>query len=208
MILPQICKFYTRFDHLTTIEPIYSFSDVLFGHKFALAIYEHNARQIVKKNNMKKVLILLSSILLPLSAPAQEAQTLTLEDCRQMAVSASRDLEQARIDVQMAGYDRKIALANYFPNVSATGAYLYNNRDIALVSDSQSELLRSAGTLMQNQLNASAANAIGQLSGQFSGAMTQLMTAIKTNPALAADSADKTTGPYLKPYEFSLSGRL
>ena len=136
---------------------------------------------------MKKVLILLSSILLPLSAPAQEAQTLTLEDCRQMAVSASRDLEQARIDVQMAGYDRKIALANYFPNVSATGAYLYNNRNIALVSDSQSELLRSAGTLMQNQLNASAANAIGQLSGQFSGAMTQLMTAIKTNPALAAD---------------------
>ncbi|MBR4525144.1 MAG: TolC family protein [Bacteroidales bacterium] len=136
---------------------------------------------------MKKVLILLSSVLLPLGVLAQEAQTLTLEDCRQMAVSASRDLEQARIDVQMAGYDRKIALANYFPNVSATGAYLYNNRDIALVSDSQSELLRNAGTLMQNQLNAGAANAIGQLSGQLNGAMTQLMTAIQTNPALAAD---------------------
>ena len=136
---------------------------------------------------MKKVSILLTALLLPLGLPAQEVQTLSLEDCRQMAVAASRDLEQARIDVQMAGYDRKIALANYFPNVSATGAYLYNNRDIALVSDSQSELLRNAGTLMQNQLNAGAANAIGQLSTQMNGAMTQLMTAIQTNPALAAD---------------------
>lgn len=77
---------------------------------------------------MKKVSILLTALLLPLGLPAQEVQTLSLEDCRQMAVAASRDLEQARIDVQMAGYDRKIALANYFPNVSATGAYLYKDR--------------------------------------------------------------------------------
>lgn len=136
---------------------------------------------------MKKIIILLSSILLPLGVMAQEARTLTLEDCRQMAVAASRDLEQARLDVEMAGYDRKIALANYFPNISATGAYLYNNRDIALVSDSQSEMLRNAGTLMQTQLNAGAAGAISQVSGQLNGAMTQLMTAIQTNPALAAE---------------------
>ena len=99
---------------------------------------------------MKKAFILLTSLLLPLGLPAQEVQTLSLEDCRQMAVAASRDLEQARIDVQMAGYDRKIALANYFPNVSATGAYLYNNRDIALVSESGEERRRFAnGVLSQ-----------------------------------------------------------
>jgi outer membrane protein TolC len=136
---------------------------------------------------MKKVLILSCSVLVSLLAAAQELRPLTLDDCREMAVSTSRDLEQARIDVQMAGYDKKIARANYFPNVKATGAYLYNNRDIALISDGQSELLRNAGTLLQDQLNANTANAIGALSSQMSGALTQLMTAIQTNPALAAE---------------------
>jgi outer membrane protein TolC len=136
---------------------------------------------------MKKVILISCIVMAPLVALGQEPRQLQLDECRQMAVAASRELEQARIDVQMAGYDRKIALANYFPNISATGAYLYNNRDIALVSDSQSELLRNAGTLLQGQLNAGAANAAAALSGQLNGAMTQLITAIRTNPALAAE---------------------
>ncbi len=112
---------------------------------------------------------------------------LTLEDCRTMAVRSSKELDQARIEREMAGYDRKIALANYFPKVNATGAYVYNNRDVSLVSDSQSELLRNAGTLMQNQLNTAAAGTIQQLGASMTDKMTQLMTAIQTNPALAAD---------------------
>ena len=84
---------------------------------------------------MKKTVLLTVMLLTGISASAQ--QTLTLADCQQMAVQQSKDLEQARTQIQMASYDRKIALANYFPNVSATGAYLYNNRDIALVSDTQ-----------------------------------------------------------------------
>ncbi len=137
----------------------------------------------------KRILLIMCSALLPLSAwsQQQEARLLTLDDCRDMAVAASRDLEQARMGVEMAGYDRKTALANYFPKVSATGAYLYNNRDVALISEDQSALLRNAGTLMQSELNASAAGAVTALSTQMSQGMTQLMTAIQTNPALAAE---------------------
>ena len=152
---------------------------------------------------MQKVLLLSCSVLVSILAAAQELRPLTLDDCREMAVSTSRDLEQARIDVQMAGYDKKIARANYFPNVKATGAYLYNNRDIALVSDAQSELLCNAGTLLQEQLNANAANAIGALSGQMSGAMTQLMTAIQTNPALAAEYMGSPMYPTSSPFSIS-----
>ena len=132
--------------------------------------------------------LLVAMIQIP--APAQETwsgEPLTLDDCRAMAVRSSKELDQARTECEMAGYDRKIALANYFPKVSATGAYMYNNRDIALVSDSQSELLRNAGTLMQNQLNTAATGAIQQLGASMTDKMTQLMTAIQTNPALAAE---------------------
>ena len=132
--------------------------------------------------------LLLATMQIPLGAQETwSGAPLTLEDCRSMAVRSSKELDQARIECEMAGYDRKIALANYFPKVNATGAYVYNNRDVALISDSQSELLRNAGTVMQNQLNTAAAGAIQQLGASMTDKMTQLMTAIQTNPALAAD---------------------
>ena len=81
---------------------------------------------------------------------AYHGQPLNLDDCRQMAVQESKALDQARIETEMAGYDRKIAMANYFPKISATGAYVYNNRDVALLNEDQSNRLRNAGTNVQN----------------------------------------------------------
>lgn len=135
--------------------------------------------------NMKKTALL--TVLLLTCGAAGAQQTLTLTDCQQMAVQQSKDLEQARIQVEMASYDRKIARANYFPSVSATGAYMYNSRDIALISDTQSQLLQNAGTLVQGQLDAAMAGATQQMSAAMTQKMTQLMTAIQTNPALAAE---------------------
>ena len=136
---------------------------------------------------MKKMyyLVALLAVTLPLQLTAQTV--LTLEECRDRAVQASKELDQARVAIEMAGYDRKIARANYLPNISATGAYLYNNRDIALINDTQSELLRNAGTLVQDQINTAASGAIGGISAAMTDKMTQLMTAIKTNPALAQE---------------------
>ena len=135
---------------------------------------------------MKRTSLLLA-LLLPVLPIAAQPQRLTLDDCREMAVRADKDLDQARTRIEMAGYDRKIALANYFPNISATGAYMYNDRDIALISEEQSALLTGAGTLMQAQLEGAVGAAGQQLSGAMNQAMTQLMTAIQTNPALAQE---------------------
>jgi len=120
---------------------------------------------------MKKNLIIpILALLVPALANAQ--QTLTLEECRQMAVSGNNDLEQSRQKVQMAKYDKNIALANYFPNISATGAYAYNSRNISLVGEDTSTALANLGTTVQGQLN---------------GQMQQLMTAITSNPSAAME---------------------
>ena len=100
-----------------------------------------------------------------------------------MALKADKDLQQARTRIEMAGYDRKIALANYFPTVSATGAYLYNNRDIALVDEFQSSMLQSAGSIMQGVMEGAAASMEEQISGAMSQAMTGTMTQLNTCPA-------------------------
>ena len=71
-------------------------------------------------NKIYKTLIYnLLFIVLPSGLCGQ--QVLTLEQCRDMAVRNDKAVEQAQTKVTMAGYDRKIALANYFPNIVANG---------------------------------------------------------------------------------------
>ena len=115
---------------------------------------------------------LLASLLVVVSSSPMWAQTLTLEQCRQMAIENNRDLQQARTKVEMAGYDKKSALANYFPKVSATGMYLHNTRDISIISDDMSVALTNAGTTVQ---------------GSISSTMQTLMGAITSNPAAAME---------------------
>jgi len=74
-------------------------------------------------------------------------QVLTLQKCREMALEGNKNMQISQENVKMAEYDKKIARANYFPKVSASGTYMYNNRSIQLVSDSQIYSLENAGTL-------------------------------------------------------------
>lgn len=125
---------------------------------------------MIFKDSMKKGFLITAVALLPCIMQAQ--QRLTLEDCRQMAIDSNRELSQSAIEIQMASYDRGIARANYFPQVSAKAAYLYNNYDINLIGDDASNLLRNGGTLVQ---------------GQLTGKMAELTQAIMSNPAAAQE---------------------
>jgi len=141
---------------------------------------------------MKRNMLLLALTFATLSVGAQNpapvtyhGQALTLDDCRQMALQESKALDQARIETEMAGYDRKIAMANYFPKISATGAYVYNNRDVALLNEDQSSRLRNAGTNVQNAfwdyLQGGAANIQGDLTRDVA---ERLIEALRNNPDL------------------------
>ena len=146
------------------------------------------------------LLLLTASVAAALPLGAQESQAgadkrvWTLEECREAAIQSNHDLDQARTRIELAEYDRKIARANYFPNVSATGTYQYNGRDIALISDSQSAALLGAGDVLQskvtgiyNSLYSTLGGVSQQLVTDWTGMQTQLQTAIMSNPALAAE---------------------
>lgn len=99
---------------------------------------------------MKKGFLITAVLLVPCMLHAQ--QRLTLEECRQMAIQNNRELSQSAIKIQMASCDRGIARANYFPKLSATAAYMYNNQGINLIDDETSALLQNSGTMVQEQL--------------------------------------------------------
>lgn len=145
---------------------------------------------------MKKIIITILGITVLAGTGAWGQKTLTLEECRDMAVSNDRELQQARTKVEMAGYDRKIALANYFPNVSATGAYIYNPNDISLISESASSSLTSAGTTIH-----------GLAQGTYQGVMSDI-TAYMQQLGAAAMQGDAASAAQLAKYQAILQDPL
>ena len=117
---------------------------------------------------MKRLLFCLT-ILLPAALSAQ--QTLSLDECRQMAVSRNKELDQQRLKLEMAGYDRKIAASNYFPKISAIGTYQHVGGDFSLVHEESIPSFSGLGTAAQTAYNER---------------LTEIMQAAMSDPAIAS----------------------
>lgn len=77
---------------------------------------------------------LIATILLA-TTMSMSAQTLTLEDCHQMALEQNKKIAADKENSAAAEYMRKAAISNFFPRVSANGAYMYNQKNLYLVPD-------------------------------------------------------------------------
>ena len=122
----------------------------------------------MKKDTIILAVHALIAGILPLNAAAQE--TLTLRQCRDSAIANNQSLKTARQQILIAGYDRKIAFANYFPNVSATAGYVYNGRNLNLEPQWLSDGINGlASDIRENPL----AQIIGNISGTDIGGLAE-----------------------------------
>lgn len=101
---------------------------------------------------MKKTMWIIAAALCVLPTYAGAQQVLTLDECRQMAVENNNSLKTAQQKIKVAGCDRNIALANYFPKITATGTYMYTSRDWKLIDDDKAAVIQNAGTTLQNDV--------------------------------------------------------
>ncbi|MDD4433741.1 MAG: TolC family protein [Parabacteroides sp.] len=82
---------------------------------------------------MKRAFVL--SLALLASAFVYGQRTLTLDECRSLAIQNNKELQIAGEKVRVANYDKQAALTKYFPQVSAMGTYMRNQKDINLLDD-------------------------------------------------------------------------
>lgn len=73
------------------------------------------------------------------------AEVLTLDSCRTLAVKNNKDLRKSEMEMCAAGYNRKSAFTNYLPKVSASGLYMHTGKEISLLSDEQKATLPQLG---------------------------------------------------------------
>ena len=68
---------------------------------------------------------------------AASAQVVTLDSCRHMALRNNKEIQQASLAIEKAGYQRKEAAAAYLPQFDLTAGYIYNSRKISLIKEDQ-----------------------------------------------------------------------
>lgn len=95
--------------------------------------------------------VLCGVLLLLFGKMVSAQQTLSLLECRDLAVKNNKELRIAEEKIRMADYEKKAALTKYFPQISANGAYMWNQKDLNLLDMGQlsSSLASSLGGLAQ-----------------------------------------------------------
>ena len=64
-----------------------------------------------------------------LVAPAQAQETLSLKECREMALKYNKEMAASVKQTESAHYTAKSYKGNFFPNLTASGTGLYSNAD-------------------------------------------------------------------------------
>lgn len=112
----------------------------------------------------RKVTLILCLLTTVASLNAQS--TLTLEDCRRLAVENNKQLSVAKLNINIASDQRQSARTKYLPRVDALAGYELMSKEISLLNNDQKAALNHLGT------NA-AAGATGSLSTVLTGMVQQ-----------------------------------
>lgn len=78
---------------------------------------------------MKKRIILSAYILLHFSFSAHSQETLSLKECRELALKYNKEIAASAKQTESARYTAKSYKGNFFPNFTASGTSLYSNAD-------------------------------------------------------------------------------
>ena len=98
---------------------------------------------------MKRTILVLTFVVTVRCMHAQ--RMLTLEECRNLAMQNNKELQISGEKIKMADNEKKAAFTKYFPQLSANGAYMWNQKDINLLDMGalSSSLSSSLGGLAQ-----------------------------------------------------------
>ncbi len=95
---------------------------------------------------------IIGSILLIFCLTTVQAQVLSLDSARTLALRNNKELTISRLKQDVARYNRQSARTNYLPKVEAIGGYLYSNKEFSLLSDAQKGMFGSLGTIAGQQM--------------------------------------------------------
>lgn len=138
-----------------------------------------------------KTLILTGWLLASTFVMQAQTTTLSIEECRNLAIHNNKELRIASEKEQVAYHKRKAAFTNYLPKISAAGAYMRTSNELSLLSDEQKSTLNHLGTNTGGQLQGilqqypSLAEQLGPIASSLAGGLdafgTSLVDGLRTD---------------------------
>ena len=92
---------------------------------------------------------ILSVIMLFASVLSYSQEVFTLEQCRQLAINNNKELKISSTKIKIAGEEYNAARTKYFPQISANGVYMRNQKDVELVDYDDFAALSSLMPLLE-----------------------------------------------------------
>ena len=83
-----------------------------------------------------------------------DAQTLSLDSCRAMALRNNKQLNATKLKREAFAYTRKAARTKYLPKVDAMGGYEYFNKEVSILNNDQKSALSHLGTNAMTRMSA------------------------------------------------------
>lgn len=116
----------------------------------------------------------LITVILSFTFGVHAQEKMTLEDCRQLAISNNKQLSVARIGKEIASDNRAAARTKYLPKVDAMAGYELMSKEISILNDNQKTALNNLGT-----------NVTSKLGGDLGNMMTDMVQKGILSPELA-----------------------
>ena len=66
-----------------------------------------------------------------------EGSVMSLEQCRQLALTNNKNLRRSAQQIKVAGYEKDQAFAAYLPAIDFAGGYMYNQKGVSVFSSDQ-----------------------------------------------------------------------
>ena len=139
---------------------------------------------------MKKLFILTILLINLFSTKAQNI--LNLDSCRALALANNKELLISNEKINAAHYQRKAAFTNYLPNISATGAYMRNQKEFSLLNDAQKGALSGLGTSIGGPLQQAGEAVLGQLPPELAQKLAPVLTQVGNELVPALNGAGES----------------
>ena len=135
-------------------------------------------------------------VLMPLTISAQ--RVLTLDSCRQLAITNNKQLGVARSQKEMASYNVKSAKTKYLPHVDAMAGYELMSKEVSILNNSQKDALNHLGTNAVSGMGAKVTDIMntmvqdGTITPQMAQQLGQQMGVLSSSLASMGDDLGST----------------
>ena len=145
---------------------------------------------------MTRAVILVLLVMLPMAGKAQ--RVLTLDSCRQLAITNNKQLGVARTKKEMASYDVKSARTKYLPHVDAMAGAELMSKEVSILNNSQKDALNHLGTNAVSGMGAKVTDIMtgmvqdGTITPQMAQQLGQQMGVLSSSLASMGDDLGST----------------